>query len=89
MSTTERLFLQLQVTAATSLPPSPGDQFTIPLSDLLFLNSQGHIAEFESTPGTVTIVGAMAVPEPASIGMLCVGALGLAATSAALRRRRE
>lgn len=35
--TTERLFLRLEITAATPLPAPAGDQFTIALSDLLFL----------------------------------------------------
>ena len=81
---TERLLLRLQVTASAAAAPLAGDQFSIVLTDLLFLSSDGSLVPFESTPGTVTVAAAAAVPEPASISLLCLGALGLV-----VKRRRS
>jgi hypothetical protein len=39
--TTSRLFVQLQVTAATGLPPIAGDTFTIELVGASFESSEG------------------------------------------------
>lgn len=78
--TTSRLLARLQVTAATALPPSLGDTFTIRLvddpagSNSFFSNNAGSVP-FSSMSGTVTV---RSVPEPSSLLLALVAAPGLA-----------
>jgi hypothetical protein len=85
--TMSKLLVQLQVTAATTLPPVPGDTFIIslepqgsPFSFFSFFNDQDQLQDvpFMVTPGTVTI-GA-AIPEPGSLSLFFLLGTGLVLT---------
>ena len=84
--TTSRLLASLRVTSATSLPPLPGDTFTLRLiagSNTFFADNIGTIP-FASRSGTITIG---AIPEPGSLALLALGMLSIAC--ALLRRDRD
>jgi hypothetical protein len=79
----DRLLARLYVTAATTLPPRPGDTFSISLarSDSTgFLDHAGNSIPFSRTPGIVTVV-----PEPSTLMMALVAA-GLTLTVGCVKR---
>lgn len=81
LGTTARLLLRLEITAATPVPPlgrRPVHDPSLRL-ELAFFDSEFEAVYFESTPGTVTIAALAAVPEPTSMGLFCLGVLGLVA----------
>jgi hypothetical protein len=81
------LLVRLDVTAATTSGPLPGDTFSIslqPSAFTSFLNAANSPIAFSSTPGVVTVVS---VPEPGALALLSIGG-GLALAGAGLSRRR-
>ncbi len=73
---TSRLLAHLDLTTLTGSPPQAGDTFMItadPLSPSFF-DMNGDPVSFTINPGTITINGAAAVPEPSSLIILASGA---------------
>jgi hypothetical protein len=88
---TDLLLARLEVTAATGLPPEPGDQFMVSLvENSVFLNDSGMLeinTDASDLTGTVTISAPSTAPEPASLTLFCLGAMGVAAAGRRPRRR--
>jgi hypothetical protein len=65
-----RLLARLYVTAASGLPPGPGDVFSVSLEpgSTGFLDHSGNVIPYSTTPGTVAVV-----PEPGTLVLMLVG----------------
>ena len=94
MTSANNLLVQLQVTAATGLPPQAGDTFNISLisanGNTNFFDSNFNTIAYTSTDGTVTIQAnnGAATPEPGSLAIGGLAALGFALASWRRRCRR-
>lgn len=83
---TNRLLLQMQVTANTSLPPVSGDSFEIslqPTSSTFFEDASGTPVPFTAVTATIH-----AVPEPATVVSMVSAGLALCGLVWFRRRRR-
>jgi hypothetical protein len=85
-----KLLTRLEFTAATSNAPLAGDTFTVSLIDsasTLFVDPTITDIPYVGDFGTITITASESVvPEPATLGLVCVGGVGLAAYQWCRRR---